>query len=80
MLLEVGPFGWVPGLCFRPGLGGHHVWRALGAAMGLSELFSGWDCMTLTKATGSAPLGQVGREIRTHQGQLIEAGFVTTLV
>lgn len=37
-----------------------------------------WDCMTLTKATGSAPLGQVGREIRTHQGQLIEAGFVTT--
>lgn len=44
----------------------------------MSELFSGWDCMTLTKATGSAPLGQVGREIRTHQGQLIEAGFVTT--
>lgn len=49
-----------------------------GGCQGLSELFSGWDCMTLTKATGSAPLGQVGREIRTHQGQLIEAGFVTT--
>ena len=29
MLSEVGPFGWVPGLCFRPGLEGHHVWRAL---------------------------------------------------
>lgn len=52
--------------------------RALEVYQGLSELVRVWDYVNPTQGYGSAPLGRVGRGIRTNQGQLVEAGFVTT--